>query len=233
MPGGHGKATWNVRGHAWNGGAATNYGSIFSSPHGKHAWNARGVRNISGVLVHGWVAKACRWETYLLRCSMITASLTKSKYTKANLFQKSCMTLLSSAIPPFRGDGQMTKNVQNIYMNIENKFLIPWFLPLFFWVGILPILGGYRPILPSIRGKKWGDVIDFSHQNHMLFICMVQFVHSSIGSGSFTSFISIILKFIITQGASGFSYQIFSFFFLYLVSSVGGHHQPRSTNCMT
>ena len=114
MPGGHGKATWNVRGHAWNGGAATNYGSIFSWPSGKHAWNARGMRNISAVLVHGWVPKACWWETYLPRCSMIIASLTKSKYTKANLFQKSCMTLLSSAIPPFQGDGQMTKKCRPI-----------------------------------------------------------------------------------------------------------------------
>ena len=27
-------------------------------PHGKHAWNARGMRNMSGMLVHGWVPKA-------------------------------------------------------------------------------------------------------------------------------------------------------------------------------
>ena len=76
---------------------------FFSSPHGKHAWNARGVRNISGVLVHGWVPKACWWETYLPRCSMIAALLTKSRYTKVNLFQKSCMTILSYA--PISGDG--------------------------------------------------------------------------------------------------------------------------------
>ena len=40
MPGGHGKATWNVRGH------------------GKHAWNARGMINMSGMLLHKWVPKA-------------------------------------------------------------------------------------------------------------------------------------------------------------------------------
>ena len=52
MPGGHRKATWNVRGHL------VELKPIMVLPHGKHAWNARGVRNMSGMLVHGWVPKA-------------------------------------------------------------------------------------------------------------------------------------------------------------------------------
>ena len=57
--------------------------------------------------------------------------------------------------PPISRGWANDKNVQNLYMNIEKKFLIPQFLPLS--GGILPILGGYWPILPFIMGTKWGD----------------------------------------------------------------------------
>ena len=69
--------------------------------------------------------------------------------TKTNLAQS--MTDFTILIyPPFLGDGQMTKNVQNLYMNIENKFLIP---PVFASFG-----GGYFPLCPY-----WGDIGPFCY----------------------------------------------------------------------
>ena len=85
----------------------------------------------------------------LPRCFMIAASW---QNTKADLIQKLCMTLLSLAIPPFRGDGQMTKKCPKFIYEYRQEISYPPVLPLFGG-----ILGGYWPILPSIMGKKWGD----------------------------------------------------------------------------
>ena len=74
------------------------------------------------------------------------------QYTKANSVHKSWLTLLSLTIPPFWGDGQMTKTCPKfIYEYREQIPHPPGFCP--FWGGYCP----FWPILLSIMGKKWGD----------------------------------------------------------------------------
>ena len=78
--------------------------------------------------------------------------------------------------------GKWQKNVQNLYMFIERKFLIP---PVFapFGGGILPILPiwrGYWPILPSIMGKKSGD---------KSFMLLARIIYSPLPCGSIWSFV--------------------------------------------
>ena len=94
----------------------------------------------------------------LPRCSMIAASSTKSRDTKANSIQSMTdFTFLN--YPPILGGWANDKKMSKIYIWIKRtNSSSPRFLPLFGGIlPILPILGGYWPILLSIMGKKWGD----------------------------------------------------------------------------
>ena len=78
--------------------------------------------------------------------------------TKANSFQSMTdFTLLN--YPPILGEWANDKKMTKIYRWIKRtNSSSPRFLPLFRGIlPILPILGGYWPILLSIIGKKWGD----------------------------------------------------------------------------
>ena len=72
---------------------------------------------------------------------------TCSKDSKADLIQKLCMTLLSLAIPPFRGDGQMTKKCPKFIYELREEISYP--------PGFCPFLGGYCPF--------GGDIGPFCH----------------------------------------------------------------------
>ena len=82
-------------------------------------------------------------------CSIIAASSTKSRHTKANLVQSMTDFILFN-YPPFWGDGQMTKKCPKfIYEYREQISHPPSFCP--FW-------GGYCPFCPY-----WGDIGPFCY----------------------------------------------------------------------
>ena len=134
-------------------------------------WNVR--QNVSYAVINASHGR----QTYLVA----SWSLLHRQNTKADLIQKLCMTLLSLAIPPFRGDGQMTKKCPKfIYEYREDISYPPPVLPLFGGdIAHLPILGGYWPILPSIMGKKWGD---------KSFMLLARIIYSPLPCGSIWSF---------------------------------------------
>ena len=94
----------------------------------------------------------------LPRCSMIAASSTKSRDTKANLIQSMTdFTILN--YPPILGGCANDKIMSKIYIWIKRtNSPSPQFLPLFGGImHILHILGGYWHILLFRMCKKWGD----------------------------------------------------------------------------
>ena len=118
-----------------------------------------------------------------------------SKDSKANLVHQLCITLLSLAIPPFMGDGQMTNKYQKfIYEHREEISYPPVFAPVwgdiahffffffFFWGGGGAGGGGYWPILPSIMGKN-GEI------SHLC--CLPESHIPTIAHGSICSFIHL------------------------------------------
>ena len=101
-------------------------------------------------------------QTNLIPILFQDCCIVESKiYTKADLIQKLCMTLLSLAIPPFRGDGQMTKKCP--------KFIYEYWEEISYPPSFCPFFGGIRNFFSIFICKFWTFFCHWQGKNSMYY----------------------------------------------------------------